>query len=134
MAQWKPPNCLFFFSFYQPVWFLTEQWLHLWSFISTAMKKELISLLILMQMWLESRNTKLLENKKCPKIERMLSCLVLRWLAQIPEKYLWTEFIYEARDLFNHLFLNLYFPFRGDTLRSYISEGICSIDLKFTGS
>ena len=130
MAQWKPPNCLFFFSFYQPVWFLTEQWLHLWSFISTAMKKELISLLILMQMWLESRNTKLLENKSDWTDVILSNCQ----LAQIPEKYLWTEFIYEARDLFNHLFLNLYFPFRGDTLRSYISEGICSIDLKFTGS
>ena len=129
MAQWKPPNCLFFFSFYQPVWFLTEQWLHLWSFISTAMKKELISLLILMQMWLESRNTKLLENKSDWTDVILSNCQ----LAQIPEKYLWTEFIYEARDLFNHLFLNLYFPFRGDTLRSYISEGICSIDLKFTG-
>ena len=130
MAQWKPPNCLFFFSFYQPVWFLTEQWLHLWSFISTAMKKELISLLILMQMWLESRNTKLLENKSDWTDVILSNCQ----LAQIPAKYLWTEFIYEARDLFNHLFLNLYFPFRGDTLRSYISEGICSIDLKFTGS
>ena len=130
MAQWKPPNCLFFFSFYQPVWFLTEQWLHLWSFISTAMKKELISLLILMQLWLESRNTKLLENKSDWTDVILSNCQ----LAQIPEKYLWTEFIYEARDLFNHLFLNLYFPFRGDTLRSYISEGICSIDLKFTGS
>ena len=130
MAQWKPPNCLFFFSFYQPVWFLTEQWLHLWSFISTAMKKELISLLILMEMWLESRNTKLLENKSDWTDVILSNCQ----LAQIPEKYLWTEFIYEARDLFNHLFLNLYFPFRGDTLRSYISEGICSIDLKFTGS
>ena len=130
MAQWKPPNCLFFFSFYQPVWFLTEQWLHLWSFISTAMKKELISLLILMQMWLESRNTKLLENKSDWTDVILSNCQ----LAQIPEKYLWTEFIYEARDLFNHLFLNLYFLFRGDTLRSYISEGICSIDLKFTGS
>ena len=130
MAQWKPPNCLFFFSFYQPVWFLTEQWLHLWSFISTAMKKELISLLILMQIWLESRNTKLLENKSDWTDVILSNCQ----LAQIPEKYLWTEFIYEARDLFNHLFLNLYFPFRGDTLRSYISEGICSIDLKFTGS
>ena len=130
MAQWKPPNCLFFFSFYQPVWFLTEQWLHLWSFISTAMKKELISLLILMQMWLESRNTKLLENKSDWTDVILSNCQ----LAQIPEKYLWTEFIYEARDLFNYLFLNLYFPFRGDTLRSYISEGICSIDLKFTGS
>ena len=130
MAQWKPPNCLFFFSFYQPVWFLTEQWLHLWSFISTAMKKELISLLILMQMWLESRNTKLLENKSDWTDVILSNCQ----LAQIPEKYLWTELIYEARDLFNHLFLNLYFPFRGDTLRSYISEGICSIDLKFTGS
>ena len=130
MAQWKPPNCLFFFSFYQPVWFLTEQWLHLWSFISTAMKKELISLLILLQMWLESRNTKLLENKSDWTDVILSNCQ----LAQIPEKYLWTEFIYEARDLFNHLFLNLYFPFRGDTLRSYISEGICSIDLKFTGS
>ena len=130
MAQRKPPNCLFFFSFYQPVWFLTEQWLHLWSFISTAMKKELISLLILMEMWLESRNTKLLENKSDWTDVILSHCQ----LAQIPEKYLWTEFIYEARDLFNHLFLNLYFPFRGDTLRSYISEGICSIDLKFTGS
>ena len=130
MAQWKPPNCLFFFSFYQPVWFLTEQWLHLWSFISTAMKKELISLLILMQIWLESRNTKLLENKSDWTDVILSNCQ----LAQIPEKYLWTEFIYEARDLFNHLFLNLYFPLRGDTLRSYISEGICSIDLKFTGS
>ena len=94
------------------------------------MKKELISLLILMQMWLESRNTKLLENKS----DWTDVTLSNYQLAQIPEKYLWTEFIYEARDLFNHLFLNLYFPFRGDTLRSYISEGICSIDLKFTGS
>ena len=93
------------------------------------MKKELISLLILMQMWLESRNTKLLENKSDWTDVILSNCQ----LAQIPEKYLWTEFIYEARDLFNHLFLNLYFPFRGDTLRSYISEGICSIDLKFTG-
>ena len=94
------------------------------------MKKELISLLILMQMWLESRNTKLLENKSDWTDVILSNCQ----LAQIPEKYLWTEFIYEARDLFNHLFLNLYFPFRGDTLTSYISEGICSIDLKFTGS
>ena len=94
------------------------------------MKKELISLLILMQMWLESRNTKLLENKSDWTDVILSNCQ----LAQIPEKYLWTEFIYEARDLFNHLFLNSYFPFRGDTLRSYISEGICSIDLKFTGS
>ena len=30
----------FFFSFYRPVWFSTERWLHLWSLIFTVMKRK----------------------------------------------------------------------------------------------
>ena len=129
MAQWKPPNCLFFFStsqfgfwpsngcicnlsFPQP-W--KKSWSHYWFPCKCGSKVKTPSYLKIKSDWMDV----ILSNCQ---------------LAQIPEKYLWTEFIYEARELFNHLFLNLYFLFRGDTLRSYISEGICSIDLKFTGS
>ena len=54
------------------------------------MKKELISLLILMQLWLESRNTKLLENKSDWTDVILSNCQ----LAQIPEKYLQVDRVY----------------------------------------
>ena len=92
---------LIFFSFNWLVWFLTKQWLHLRSYISTAMKKKSISLLISMQTWLESRKEKLFENKTCTKIKRIIIILSKCRLAQIRENYLWAEFVcFEVRDFF----------------------------------
>lgn len=118
MVQWKPQNCLFFFSIISLVWFSTEQWLQ--SFIiSTALKA--ISLLIPIQMWLKSKKAKLFKNKNSTKIQS----------AQTPEKYLWAKFVYEERDFLNCLLLYLYFSLRGDTLTSQDFDGICLIDLGF---
>ena len=47
-------------TFYRPVWFSTERRLHLWSFISTALRKKVISLLIPMEV----------EKWSCLKIKR----------------------------------------------------------------
>ena len=60
----------FFFSFYRPVWFSTERWLHLDLSFPRSRKEKLTSLLIPLQTWLESRNAK--QQKKCAKIDGML--------------------------------------------------------------
>ena len=108
---------LIFFSFNWLVWFSTKRWLHLWSYISTAMKKKSISLLIAMQTWLESPKEKLFENKTCTKIKRIIIILSKCSLAQIPEKYLWEEFVcFKVRDFFILPFSRLtsiFFPQRG---------------------
>ena len=88
-------------------------------------EKMLISLLIPMQMWLESRDAKLFENKKCANIEQLLSYPSAdcpKFLRSICGRSLFT-----TRGIFNVLFLDLYFSLRGDTLRSYNSVGICSM-------
>ena len=52
--------------FYRPVWFSTERRLHLWSFISTALRKKVISLLIPM----EVEKWSCLKMKRAPKNRR----------------------------------------------------------------
>ena len=73
-------------TFYWPVWFSTERRLHLWSFISTALRKKVISLLIPMEV----------EKWSCMKMKRARKnrtevILFKRLLGQIPEKYLLAE-------------------------------------------
>ena len=73
-------------TFYRPVWFSTERRLHLWSLISTALRKKVISLLIPVEV----------EKWSCLKMKRERKnrtevILYKRLLCQIPEKYLWAE-------------------------------------------
>ena len=58
------------------------------------MSNKLVSSLIPMQTWLESRNAKLSENTQ--QSENWTEVILAkRWLAQTPEKYLWSEFLYD---------------------------------------
>ena len=73
--------------------------------------------------WSQCKRVSKVETRSCLKTKRGQklngSDLIQALLAEISEKYLWSEFVYQARDFFNRLFLDLHFSLRGNTLRSY---------------